>query len=102
MADERVCAGCGEPLPATSRPDRRHHNQNCRHRALRRRQREERQAAAPPPSPIEARLEAALAEALAEPRLLAIVARAAQQQPQGWRAAAWLLERSYPERWSAR
>ena len=43
--------------------------------------------------------EAALAAATSEPRLLALVAREA---PTNWRAAAWMLERRYPERWGLR
>jgi hypothetical protein len=44
-------------------------------------------------------LDERLSVALAEPRLVALVTRAAEQN---WRAAAWLLERRYPERWASR
>jgi hypothetical protein len=43
-------------------------------------------------------LEDAVARALAEPRLVGLIAREAARS---WRAAAWLLERRYPERWAA-
>jgi hypothetical protein len=48
---------------------------------------------------VTAELEAALARATEETRLVAYVASAASKN---WRASAWLLERRYPERWSRR
>jgi transposase len=39
------------------------------------------------------------AEALSEARLVVLIARAAVHD---WKAAAWLLERRYPERWARR
>jgi hypothetical protein len=45
---------------------------------------------------VTAELEAALARATEETRLVAYVASAAAKN---WRASAWLLERRYPERW---
>jgi hypothetical protein len=42
--------------------------------------------------------DAVLTKALAEDRLVALVAAAARGN---WRAASWLLERRYPERWAA-
>src|SRR6478752_1613796 len=97
--DDRRCEGCGEPLNS-GRPDRRHHNDTCRQRALRRRRRE-REAAAADRAVDGLRPEqtAALEAAIAEPRLVALVAREA---PANWRAAAFLLERQYPERWGRR
>jgi hypothetical protein len=51
----------------------------------------------PPPSP-----ELPIAERLvqAEPGLVAAIIQAAQRG--SWQAAAWLLERSYPDRWGRR
>jgi hypothetical protein len=57
------------------------------------------QAATPAPGAAEQsqRLAAALAHALAEPRLVAEIVKASRSN---WRAAAYLLERTYPEQWS--
>jgi hypothetical protein len=44
------------------------------------------------------RLAAALEHFLAEPRLVGEIAKASRSN---WRAAAFLLERTYPERWAA-
>jgi hypothetical protein len=43
------------------------------------------------------RLAAALEQMLAEPRLVAEIVKASKSN---WRAAAYLLERTYPERWA--
>src|SRR4051812_21765483 len=96
MDDRRTCAGCGEPLPAGSRPNRSHHDGACRVRALRSRRREA-EAVVPglPPEVAEA-----LERATAEPRLVALVAKAAGHG--NWRAASWMLERRWPERWAPR
>lgn len=51
------------------------------------------------PFALTAEQQATLDAATAEPRLVALVAQAARTQ---WRAAAWLLERRHPERWSER
>lgn len=105
---ERLCLGCGQPLDGEGRADRRYHDMSCRKAAYRRRQREARAAspdevglggitpqtsAAPPLDP-----EAVVAQALGETNLLIPVVRAARNG--SWRAAAWLLERKYPERWA--
>jgi hypothetical protein len=90
---QRLCEGCGEPL-GPSRANRRHHDARCRKAAFLRRQ--QRTAAEPVITPgLDA--EAVIDEATSEPRLLVYIARAAQTN---WRAAAWLLERRYPERWA--
>jgi hypothetical protein len=57
----------------------------------------ERAPAAPPPEP-ELPLPARLAQA--EPGLVAALIQAAQRGH--WQAAAWLLERSFPDRWARR
>jgi len=97
---ERRCESCGAPLPTTARRDRRYCGGACRARASAQRRREAQAAAGTavgagaglPPE-----LRAALDRALAEPLLVGYVARAAQSN---WRAAAFILERRYPERWS--
>jgi hypothetical protein len=94
----RLCEGCGEPLPLLSRPNRHHHDARCRARAARKRER--RPLVLPgfgPAPPTE--LEAAVAHATEEVRLVGIVAAEAGRG--SWRAAAWLLERQYPEHWGA-
>jgi hypothetical protein len=98
---ERLCEGCGKPLPLSARADRRYH-EPCRAAAYRQRKRERRAAErvameravvehAGPDYP------EVLAAAIAEPRLVVLMAHAARQG--SWRAAAWLLERQFPERW---
>lgn len=57
----------------------------------------------PPPEPVMPTMEGeSLADRLAraEPGLVAAVIQAAQRG--SWQAAAWLLERSFPERWGRR
>lgn len=93
MDAERPCEGCGQPL-GPSRPNRRHHDARCRKAAYLRRQ-HERKTTEPVMAPGLDR-EAVLEEATSEARLLIYVAQAARSS---WRAAAWLLERRYPERW---
>jgi predicted nucleic acid-binding Zn ribbon protein len=66
---------CGRPLPLLARPDRRYCSSTCRLIAFRRRQ------------------QAALAEAV-------LVGDIQQAGATDWRAAAFLLERHHPERWS--
>lgn len=96
---ERRCESCGAALPTTGRRDRRYCGGACRAAASARRKREAQvgtrthvgSAAIPP------ELQAALDNALAEHRLVALVAGAAGKGQ--WRAASWLLERRYPDRW---
>ena len=101
MSDRR-CEGCGKLL-GWGRSNRHHHDAACRKRAERRRKRDAIRAAAPSTLPtgqdFNAALDAALERALSEPRLVAYIARTATESLSGWRAAAWLLERRYPERW---
>jgi hypothetical protein len=70
------CEGCGEPLPSTSRSNRRYHDATCAARARRRRRREEldKQFAADQDA---AALRAAVARATTEDRLLGNLAKAA-------------------------
>jgi hypothetical protein len=82
------------------RPDRRYHGHVCQKRAYRRRQRERKAAEAERAvGGLTDSQREMLEAAISEPRLLALVARAAQTQ---WRASAWLLERGHPERWALR
>jgi hypothetical protein len=91
------CEGCGGLLPSTGRSDKRFHDSACRVVAHRRREQQaaERAVASVAP-PLPPHLEAALAAAIGEVRLLALVAGEAKLN---WRAAVWLLERQWPERW---
>jgi hypothetical protein len=98
VSAERLCQGCGRPLPVTSRADRFHHNVRCRKLAARRRLRDRPAAPLLPEAGVAPDLRAALEAATAEHRLLAYVAREAQSN---WRAAAWLLERRWPGRWAS-
>ena len=88
----RTCLGCGRLLGLLARPDQLHCSARCRLIAFR-----ACRAAARPPAPDLAQLTAALDPHVAEPVLVASVAVAARES---WQAAAWLLERGHPERWS--
>jgi hypothetical protein len=85
-----VCGSCGSVL--TGRSDRRYCSAACRKRAHRQHQLEERRS-----------LEELVGEpaegACDEPWLVGQITAAAATN---WRAAAWLLERRYPERWGLR
>jgi hypothetical protein len=106
VATERRCENesCHALLASTSRPDRRYCSDSCRQLAYQRRR-----GPASRPSSIDRRrdrdratlieLERVLASHLEEPHLVALIAKAARSQ---WRAAAWILERRYPERWGVR
>jgi hypothetical protein len=91
------CQQCGDPLPATARRNRRYCDARCRRRAF-----EDRHAPAGPelapvvPISDNEQVQELLTRVLAEERLVAQVAAGAKTN---WRAAAWLLERRYPERW---
>jgi hypothetical protein len=98
---DRRCEQCGEPLPLLSRSDRRYCTTACRAAASRRRDREAearvfRGSLGSSRANAEAGFDAALARGLDEQRLIAIIATEARRS---WRAAAWLAERVYPERW---
>ena len=94
----RTCATCGEELPALARSNRRYCDDRCRRRAHERRHRPQVEPELAPVVPIadDARLVEAVERATDETRLVAIVAAEARRS---WRAAAWVLERRYPERW---
>jgi hypothetical protein len=101
-----TCERCNAELPHWSRSDRRFCTNRCRVAASRARERKAR-ASAPlaVPSPLESRdvaseLDAAVERATREARLVAHVAKAANDGQ--WRAAVWLLEHRYPERWALR
>jgi hypothetical protein len=89
------CEACGDELPTFSRRDRRYCDARCRRRAF-----EERHAPAAPVLPLsedEQHVQELLGRVLREERLVGLVAAGAKTN---WRAAAWLLERRYPERWA--
>jgi hypothetical protein len=86
VAIDRRCPSCGSVLASTSRPDRVFCSATCRSAAYRARQ------AAESLAPAEL---ARLADAL--PPAVAGITQAARVD---WRAAAWLLERRWPERWA--
>src|SRR5262249_26070077 len=94
---EKRCEACQAPLPTHGRRDRRYCDGPCRAAAPAGRRRGAGGGTATAAIPPE--LQAALDNALAEHRLVALVAAAAGKGQ--WRAAAWLLERRHPERWSA-
>jgi hypothetical protein len=86
----RRCRGCGALLASTSRRDRVYCSSGCRVADHRRRH--------APPSPADlARLADDLPPAVAESALVAGLRDAARLD---WKAAAWLLERRWPERWA--
>jgi hypothetical protein len=97
------CEGCGEPLPERGRSDRRYHSPACRKAAFQRRKREREEREVPElrvlPQPAPTDREALLEQALSEERLATYLAVAARTN---WRAAAWALERRFPERWRSR
>jgi hypothetical protein len=90
-----LCDGCGQPLVGPGRSDRRYHGPACRKRAFLQREREAPVLSDADPEQALDR-EAPLEQALSETRLAVYVAAAAKSN---WRAAAWLLERKYAERW---
>ena len=94
------CEACGDELPALARRNRRFCDARCRRRAyeLRRASAEPEPELAPVvPITSDAQAEELLARVLDERRLIALVATGAKTN---WRAAAFLLERRYPERWA--
>jgi hypothetical protein len=88
MLQPRRCEGCDAELPLLSRPDRRFCNATCRSRGSRRRRFPGRERFA--------ELVSALDPHVGEPVLVAEIRIAARSD---WRAAAWYLERAFPERW---
>jgi hypothetical protein len=90
MSAERFCLACGADLPESGRADRRYCDSKCRKRAARVRAR----VAFASSVDDDAR---SIASATEEIPLVAIVVAEAKTN---WRAAAWLLERKYPERWA--
>jgi hypothetical protein len=91
---ERRCGNCDRTL--SGRVDKRFCSDRCRVTAHRAR----RTAPAVEPQALPPELEQALARATEETRLLArVAAHAHAGKPTSWRAAAWILERRYPERW---
>jgi hypothetical protein len=106
MADR--CQICGAALGVRHRADQVYCGRRCRNIAWRRRRNAAAAqrpapvapAPAPPPEP-PSELDAVLERALDEQRLLTYVARlAATPGSVGLRAATWLLERRYPQRWA--
>jgi hypothetical protein len=101
--ETRTCEHCSSELPSLSRRDRRYCSTACRVAAARERAREQYASdSLLAPAPLESRevtaqLQAAVEQATQEHRLVAIVAREANKGQ--WRAAAWLLEHRFPERW---
>src|SRR4051794_17498097 len=98
----RTCEACGADLGLLARPDQRYcKGSACRVRAHRARTREQHKSPVgewlAQSSAVSPELAKAVEEAIAEPRLVALVAKAASSN---WRAAAWLLERRYREHWS--
>src|SRR4051794_32440167 len=87
---DRVCLGCGERLPLTSRSDRTTCSDACRTRLSRIRR------VVRLPAPRLDVLIAGLDPARAEALLVTLIAMAARDS---WTAAAWILERRWPERW---
>ncbi len=92
------CEGCGQPLEPTRRGHR-YHDGRCRKAAWLRRQHEREEIPRPGISGPTLDREAVLEAALAEDAMLVFIARAARTS---WRAAAWVLEHRYPERYGSR
>ena len=98
------CEACGDELPALARRNRRYCDARCRRRAYEERHAPEPELPAARDQPLaavvpigdEQPVQELLARVLPEERLVAQVAAGAKTQ---WRAAAWILERRYPERW---
>jgi hypothetical protein len=103
----KTCANCGAELPELSRSNRRYCDARCRRRAHERRHAplDEADSELPreqlaPVVPISdgSGLAEAVERATSETRLTGLVAAEAGRG--NWRAAAWILERRYPDRWA--
>jgi hypothetical protein len=100
VVEQRTCENCQRLIAQTARPDKRYCSRACKQLASERRRRERADfATVVEQSGLPPELARALMQATDETRLLAQVAAAAARGQ--WRAAAWILERRYPERWSA-
>jgi hypothetical protein len=92
------CEACGDELPALARRNKRYCDARCRRRAYEERHMPARPELAPVvPISDNEQVQELLQRVLAEERLIAQVAAASKTN---WRAAAFLLERHYPERWA--
>jgi hypothetical protein len=88
-----TCCDCGGPV--VGRADKLYCSDLCRLRAFRRRSRERVELSLRSPSTEE------LLARISEPRLeAALVSGVARAAARDWRAAVWILERRWPQRWA--